>query len=444
MSKQNIETYERSKVTIYIPCFGYHNFILTALESLKKQKYDNYFCLIFILKNDNQSKEIILPAINGDPRFSIKELDQKPSMQTLGNIVLNNCTTEYILRLDADDRLDDYGLEILINSADKDNMIAMLWGCFYYCSQDGEIYDISPYKTILSDRKTPPHGACTLLRTSALRSISGYDETIQSQDGFDIWQRLKSIYKVQSIPQVIFYYTQHKNSLSKSKERINLSSDLLNQRKNKALSGSLKINFLIVIGIKEFFNSELKQNFLVELEKNKNGKNKIIEIINLVNSIEIETNLVVSTTSQRMLEYCNELKKEHSFLLVSDRKVDSNHSVPIINILRDGLNAYMKEKSNIPSMLIFLNTHSKLPTAKQINDSWLKLTCSSDSIFMPVENIRELILIKKSQEFEILNPGRFKDIYPAHEKLYKWEENFLCCTPDSILQDFLFNSISSI
>ena len=63
---------------------------------------------------------------------------------------------------------------------------------------------------------------------------------------------------------------------------------------------------------------------------------------------------------------------------------------------------------------------------------------------MPVENIRELILIKKSQEFEILNPGRFKDIYPAHEKLYKWEENFLCCTPDSILQDFLFNSISSI
>ena len=46
-------------------------------------------------------------------------------------------------------------------------------------------------------------------------------------------------------------------------------------------------------------------------------------------------------------------------------------------------------------------------------------------------------------ELKILNPGRFECIYPAHEKLWKWKENFLCCTPDSILKDYLFNSIIS-
>ena len=62
---------------------------------------------------------------------------------------------------------------------------------------------------------------------------------------------------------------------------------------------------------------------------------------------------------------------------------------------------------------------------------------------MPAEIIRGIVMSKDSEKLKILNPGRFKDIYPAHEKLWKWKENFLCCTPDSILQDYLFNSIIS-
>ena len=103
----------------------------------------------------------------------------------------------------------------------------------------------------------------------------------------------------------------------------------------------------------------------------------------------------------------------------------------------------MKNNDNLPSMLVFLNTHSKLPTKEEIENSWLKLTCSSNSMLMPLEKIREIVLHKKSEQLEILNPGRFKDIYPAHEELFKWKENFLCCTPDSILQDYLFSSVTA-
>ena len=123
---------------------------------------------------------------------------------------------------------------------------------------------------------------------------------------------------------------------------------------------------------------------------------------------------------------------------------NSNNNVPLLNILRHGLEEYMKSYDNLPSMLIFINTHhSDLPSKEDFDNSWIKLTCSSNSMYMPVESIREVLLSKKSAELEILNPGRFKDIYPAHEKLCKWKENFLCCTPDSILHDYLFSSVAS-
>ncbi len=434
---------QQIRLIVYIPCFGYEKFIKKAIKSLKDQSFKNYICIVYVLKNDDKAIKIINTEINNDERFSIEELPSKPTMQALGNLVLKNSFYEYILRLDADDTLDEFGLQILISAADKDKDIAMIWGCFYYCTEEGEIYNISPYKTLLSDRIDPPHGACSLFRTSCLRAISGYDERIKSQDGFEIWQRLKSIYKVKSIPQVIFYYTQHSSSLSKSKQKMTLSSKLIHKRKEESLSGSLNKSFLIIAGIKEFYNRNLDQKYIIELEKKENGDDKIVEMINFTNSIETETNLVISTTSKKVLNYCKELGANKKSFIASFREEKSNKNVPLINILRHGLNEYMKWNDNLPSMLIFLNTHSDLPTQEEINKSWLNLTCSSNSIFMPTEIIREIVLHKNSEKLKILNPGRFGDIYPAHEKLWKWKENFLCCTPDSILQDHLFKAISS-
>jgi len=434
---------KKVKLIVYIPCFGYERFVKKAIKSLKNQSFKKYICKVYVLKNDEKAIDIINGEINNDKRFFVEKLAEPPTMQELGNLVLKNSISEYILRLDADDTLDEFGIQILISTADKDNDIAMIWGCFYYCTEEGEIYDISPYKTLLSNRVDPPHGACSLFRTSALRAISGYDERIKSQDGFEIWQRLKSIYKVKSIPQVIFYYTQHANSLSKSKKRMTLSSESINKRKEEALSGSLKKSFLIIAGIKEFYNRNFNKEYIIELEEKENGGNKILDIINLSNPMNIETNLVISTTSNKVLNYCKKLGADKKSFIAAYRKDESNNNVPLINILRHGLNEYMKWNDKLPSMLIFLNTHTDLPTKEELKESWLKLTCSSNSIFMPTEIIREIVLHKNTEKLEILNPGRFEDIYPAHEKLWKWKENFLCCTPDSILEDYLFKSISS-
>ena len=54
-------------------------------------------------------------------------------------------------------------------------------------------------------------------------------------------------------------------------------------------------------------------------------------------------------------------------------------------------------------LCLFLNTHTDLPTKEELKDSWLKLTRSSNSIFMPTEIIREIVLHKNTEKLEILN-----------------------------------------
>ena len=114
-----------------------------------------------------------------------------------------------------------------------------------------------------------------------------------------------------------------------------LSSESINKRKEEALSGSLKKSFLIIAGIKEFYNRNFNKEYIIELEEKENGGNKILDIINLSNSMNIETNLVISTTSNKVLNYCKKLGADKKSFIAAYRKDESNNNVPLINILKD-------------------------------------------------------------------------------------------------------------
>ena len=36
----------------------------------------------------------------------------------------------------------------------------------------------------------PANGACTMIRTDALRALGGYREDLGAQDGFDLWSKI--------------------------------------------------------------------------------------------------------------------------------------------------------------------------------------------------------------------------------------------------------------
>lgn len=56
-------------ISIIVPCFNSENYIKDCLESIKKQTYSNWECIIINDGSTDRSEEIILEVIKNDNRF---------------------------------------------------------------------------------------------------------------------------------------------------------------------------------------------------------------------------------------------------------------------------------------------------------------------------------------------------------------------------------------
>ena len=104
------------KVSIYIPCIiGYEKYLDKAIESVFNQTYANIDLEVIIEGKNKQATEIC-DSYRKKNNFKYK-VNQKPiGLQKLGNIFAEEALGQYILRLDADDWLDKFGVEALVDA----------------------------------------------------------------------------------------------------------------------------------------------------------------------------------------------------------------------------------------------------------------------------------------------------------------------------------------
>ena len=124
---------------------------------------------------------------------------------------------EYIIRLDADDYLDENALLVLANVLDRKSEVALVYPDYYVVSEDEELIRLERRsKTYEEDEllDLPSHSACAMIRKSCLVELGGYNENILRQDGYDLWIRLIQKYQVYNVNLPLFYYRRHNGSMS--------------------------------------------------------------------------------------------------------------------------------------------------------------------------------------------------------------------------------------
>ena len=208
------------KVSIYIPCvIGYEIYLDKAIKSVFNQTYAN-IDLEVIIEGKNKKATKICESYRKKNNFKYKVNQNPIGLQKLGNIFAEEALGEYILRLDADDWLDKFGVEALVDAVKYEESFGIVWGSYYYVSKEGKIIDSSRYSNLIDNKVLPPHGAGTLIRRRDFIKVGGYNEKLNAQDGYDIWSRITQVSKSFTIPQIVFYYRQHHNSLSKNTTKI--------------------------------------------------------------------------------------------------------------------------------------------------------------------------------------------------------------------------------
>ena len=195
------------KITLYICAYNYARYLEKAVESVLKQTMNDWELIII---NDGSTDHTgkILSQYSSNPKIRIIEQENK-GLNVGNNIALRLANGDYIMRLDADDYLDENILIVLSNILDTHPDVGLVYPDYYEIDEEGKIIHQVRRKKIGDEVELldlPAHGACTLFRKEVLMQLGGYSELFSCQDGYELWLRFIQKFEPYNVNIPLFYY----------------------------------------------------------------------------------------------------------------------------------------------------------------------------------------------------------------------------------------------
>ena len=209
------------KITVYMPCYNYADYVERAIESVLDQTMDDWELIVIDDGSTDNSREK-LAAYADHERITVVEQENK-GLNVTNNIALRLARGSYVMRLDADDFLDENALLVLSNTLDKNPEAGLVFPDYFQVDKDGEILELIRRQKIGDEIELldlPAHGACTMFRRDVLLQLDGYAEDYTCQDGYEIWLRFIRRFKPVNVNIPLFYYRQHSTSLTRDEKKI--------------------------------------------------------------------------------------------------------------------------------------------------------------------------------------------------------------------------------
>lgn len=273
---------ENFLVTVYITNFNYGKFIKQAIESVLMQTEQSFELIIIDDGSTDNSKEIIEKYKD---LKNIRIVYQKnKGLNVTNNIALRAARGKYIVRLDADDYFSPNALELLLEKLESDSMLGMVFPDYFLVDTQGEVLERQKRHDFDNEVKLfdqAAHGACTMIRVQFLREIGGYDESFSCQDGYELWVKFTSKFKVSNINEPLFYYRKHGKNLTSNEERILDTRATINSKYVKKFNKEIKSVAIIPVRgegndiyklpfgnhtlLEEKINQALESNFITKV-----------------------------------------------------------------------------------------------------------------------------------------------------------------------------------
>ena len=111
---------------------------------------------------------------------------------------------------------------VLVQALENDSNLALVFPDYYVTNSIGGFYVMSVRSlfslTIIC--LMSPSWCMHLISHLGNKAIGGYREDLGSQDGFDMWSRIKDQFPVQNVNLPLFYYRRHGTNLTEDSQRI--------------------------------------------------------------------------------------------------------------------------------------------------------------------------------------------------------------------------------
>ncbi len=425
MKKYNHKLYKTIKeplVTVYVVSHNYGRFLKQSIKSVLDQTYKNWE--LFIINDYCKDNSIKIANTFSKKNKKIKKVinfKNKVGLQHIANKVLNICNGDYIIRLDADDWLNENALLLLVNKAQSSKKIGAVFGNFLFANEKSKIVGYDSEINIQNFEKNnfvAPHGACTLFNTNELKKIGGYSEEIKSQDGWEIWFKLKERNQIKSVNNIIFYYRQHSNSVSKKKNLI-LSRNKIIEKISNSSFGDYNLKSLAIVPIKE--NYEDIKNIPFLKFKNVSLIDRTLETIC---STKIN-HIVVSTSSSKIISYLKKKKYKKKIFVYKRNKKFENSVSSLEDILINSTQKFIDLKKQKPDIVFFFSIHTIRFENSHIDRTIDLFKFNNFDTIYSVSKEQNPTFKFDGKKYSLLNRGRFKNLDYLSQKIVRFNGSLI-------------------
>ncbi len=235
-------------ISVIITCYNHGKYLAEAIQSIKAQTYSNFELLIV---DDGSIDDTALVSAEFDWAHYIYQ--PNAGLSAARNTGLKHASGDFILFLDADDRLLPDAIEHSIRTMNLNPDTGFVFGGHRFINGEGVIYGglqtcdferaAKPYENLLISNFIAMHGA-VLFRKQALQQAGGYDTALPSCEDYDIYLKIANRYKIVYHHHIIAEYRKHGENMTANPARmLKYALIVLKRHKNESLKVATRLQY---------------------------------------------------------------------------------------------------------------------------------------------------------------------------------------------------------
>ncbi len=270
----------KPKISIIIPCYNMGGFIDEAIQSV--QQYPDNKIYEIIVVNDGSDDTYTIGKLKHWEDKGIKIIHQEnKGLGNARNTGIQAAQGDYILLLDADNKILPEYVSLSIEEFDQHPETAIIYGDALFFGEENKIKKVPDF-SIEALLKENYIDACTVFRKEVWNAVGGFDENmpVMGWEDWDFWLRaFFKGYKFKHINKVLFEYRVRGDSMIQTtKQHQEILRNYIFSKPELADAGELRNSFQRLYKLNRL-KEDFHKSFIYKISRkfyetfNKTGKN---------------------------------------------------------------------------------------------------------------------------------------------------------------------------
>src|SRR5919199_4520 len=253
-------SHEAELVSVVIPCYNQAHFLREAIESVLEQTYPHFEIVVVDDGSTDNTSEV---ASGYYPSEKVRLLRQEnKGLSAARNAGLAESGGEYVVFLDADDRLLAEALEVGVRELEAHPECAFVSGHIRRIAADGSPLRTPPqalhiahvegdhYLGLLYYNSVWIPGS-VMYRRSVFDSVGGFDPSVNATADYDLYLRIVRDYPVHHHGEVVLDYRRHGTNMTRSAGLMLKATVAVLRRQRKHIKGDRRYEEAYTSGLRE-------------------------------------------------------------------------------------------------------------------------------------------------------------------------------------------------